>query len=77
MQDVVRRLEGPGSQLIQLQVAHGQVPHLSALTKSSSELLWGQETVAIGIQGIEHILQVLQAEGQLLMEPLEASRVTG
>lgn len=43
----------------------------SALTESSGELPWGQKAIAIGIQGIEHILQVLQAERQLLMEPLQ------
>lgn len=42
-----------------------------ALTKSSSKLLWGQKTIAVSIQCIKHILQVLQAEGQLLMEPLK------
>ena len=45
--------------------------HPSELTKSSGELLWGQKAIAISIQGVKYILQVLQAEGQLLMESLK------
>lgn len=45
--------------------------HPSELTKSSGELLWCQEAIAVSIQGIEYILQFLQAERQFLMEPLK------
>lgn len=53
-----------------------RAPASSELTKSSGELLWGQKAIAISIQGIEHILQLLQAEGQLLMESLKAIQTT-
>lgn len=50
------------------------LPHPSELTKPSGELLWSQKAIAISIQGIKYILQVLQAEGQFFMEPLKTTQ---
>ena len=71
-QAVSMPLAPPGKPLYGFRLTRTLGPqHPSELTKSSGELLWGQEAVAISIQGIKHILQVLQAEGQLLMESLK------
>ena len=65
-------LAPPGKPIHGFRLTHTLGPqHPSELTKSSGELLWGQKAIAISIQGIKHILQVLQAEGQLLMESLK------
>ena len=65
-------LVGQGCPLYGFRPTHALGPqHPPELTKSSGELRWGQKAIAVSIQGIKHILQVLQAEGQLLMEPLK------
>lgn len=48
----------------------------SELTKTGGELPWGQIAIAICIQGIKYVFQFLQAEWQLLMEPLKTSQTT-
>ena len=39
-------------------------------TEARGELVVGQESVAVGIEGIEHVLQLLWAERELAVQPL-------